>query len=165
MFSLVPTNAISIEIEEMGINRTSGLDLEHFTLRCCATKVVGGLSSDPTVAWYGLNGRISEGSFDAVVTEAEVHGEKTCVMLQFMPSGTREYSCEATLESTAMNEPLVETAIYRTGNEVSHNLKKNLYGVKRRMCKLIFFDASVFIVNRINSRLCDTFVVAWAKGT
>ena len=116
LFSLVPTNAISIEIEEVGINVTSGQGLERFSLRCCATKEVGGLSSDPTVTWYGPNGRISGGSFDAVVADAEVYGEKTCVTLQFMPSGVQEYSCEAALRSPAMQEPLMKTAIYRTGN-------------------------------------------------
>ena len=112
---VVPENAISINIEKMTVSAS-----ENLSLNCCAMKTVQGLSSNLIVEWYGPDGdRFSASSLDAMVADPVVTGDKTCVELHLTPSRRNEYVCKATLLSSVMEQPLVKTAIYQGGMQLS----------------------------------------------
>lgn len=111
----MPENAISINIEEKTVSAS-----ENFSLNCCAMKTIQGLSSNLTVKWYGPNG--DRFSASSMVADPIVTGDKTCVELQLTPSRRHGYVCKATLLSPVVEQPLVKTAIYREGMQLSLNI-------------------------------------------
>lgn len=131
----MPENAISINIEKRTVTAS-----QNFSLNCCAMKTVQGLSSNLTVKWYGPNG--DRFSASSMVADPVVTGNKTCVKLQLAPSRRNEYVCKATLLSPVMEQPLVKTAIFREGMQLS--LKYNCLQSPPITWQLIFMLACLY---------------------
>ena len=111
--STMVSSSYTVPDEVLSVNVTS--TTEPFTLTCCASKLVGGISNKPLVSWHDPDGTVIDTS-GALQDPTSEEREQTCLTLiaDDADDTGMDYMCMAVLNSPAFTSPLVKTVTIST---------------------------------------------------